>query len=81
MFGAIAKSLFGSSNDRYVKSLNPLIARIAGFEAQLQALDDAELAASGWRAGKRSTRCCLRRSRRCARRRGACWACGISTCR
>ncbi|MGI4731688.1 MAG: preprotein translocase subunit SecA [Janthinobacterium lividum] len=45
MLGAIAKSLFGSSNDRYVKSLNPIIAKIAGFEPQLQALDDATLAA------------------------------------
>ncbi|WP_174298459.1 preprotein translocase subunit SecA [Sphingomonas bacterium] len=44
MLGAIAKSLFGSSNDRYVKSLNPLLAKIAGFEASLQAMDDADLA-------------------------------------
>jgi preprotein translocase subunit SecA len=40
----IAKSLFGSSNDRYVKSLNPLIAKIAGFEPALQAMDDTTLA-------------------------------------
>ncbi len=44
MFGGIAKSLFGSSNDRYVKSLNPLVARIAGFETALQAMSDEELA-------------------------------------
>jgi preprotein translocase subunit SecA len=44
MFGGIAKSLFGSSNDRYVKSLNPIIAKIAGFEPPLQAMDDATLA-------------------------------------
>ncbi|MGJ3649602.1 preprotein translocase subunit SecA [Sphingomonas sp. GlSt437] len=45
MLGAIAKSLFGSSNERYVKSLNPIIAKIASFEPALQAMDDATLAA------------------------------------
>ena len=44
MFGGLAKSLFGSSNDRYVKSLNPNLARIASFEPQMQAMDDATLA-------------------------------------
>ena len=44
MLGIIAKSLFGSSNDRYVKSLAPLVAKIAGFEPALQAMDDAALA-------------------------------------
>ena len=44
MLGVIAKSLFGSSNDRYVKSLAPLVQKIAGFEPTLQALDDAALA-------------------------------------
>ncbi|MDR6789459.1 preprotein translocase subunit SecA [Sphingomonas sp. BE138] len=44
MFGGIAKSLFGSSNDRYVKSLNPTLARIASYEPALQAMDDATLA-------------------------------------
>jgi len=44
MLGGLAKSLFGSSNDRYVKSLNPVLARIASFEPALQAMDDAELA-------------------------------------
>lgn len=44
MFGSIAKSLFGSSNDRYVRSLNPILAKIASFEPTLQAMDDATLA-------------------------------------
>ena len=43
MFGGFAKSLFGSSNERYVKSLNPIVAKIAAFEPQLQAMDDATL--------------------------------------
>ena len=44
MLGGLAKSMFGSSNDRYVKSLNPTIARIAGFEPALEAMSDEELA-------------------------------------
>ena len=45
MFGGIAKSLFGSSNDRYVKSLKPIVQKIASFEPTLQAMDDDTLAA------------------------------------
>ncbi len=44
MFAGLAKSLFGSSNDRYVRSLNPVLAKIASFEPTLQAMDDATLA-------------------------------------
>ena len=33
------------------------------------------------RTAKRSTTCCLRRLRRAARRRGACWVCGTTACR
>ena len=45
MFGGLAKSLFGSSNDRYVRSLNPILAKIAGFEPALKAMSDEELSA------------------------------------
>ena len=34
-FGGIAKRLFGSSNDRYVKSLSPLIAKINALEPSI----------------------------------------------
>ena len=44
MLGAIAKRLFGSSNDRYVASLQPIVARIAGFEKTISAMTDEELA-------------------------------------
>ena len=43
MLGGIAKAIFGSSNDRYVKSLDPIVRRIAGFESTIAAMDDAEL--------------------------------------
>ncbi|GAA0444161.1 MULTISPECIES: preprotein translocase subunit SecA [Sphingomonas] len=44
MFGGLAKSLFGSSNDRYVKSLGSIVNKINGFEAEIQAMDDETLA-------------------------------------
>ncbi|WP_333837635.1 preprotein translocase subunit SecA [Novosphingobium sp.] len=44
MFGALAKSLFGSSNDRYVKSLDKLVKQISAFEPAVQAMSDEELA-------------------------------------
>ncbi|KQN40691.1 preprotein translocase subunit SecA [Sphingomonas sp. Leaf407] len=45
MFGGLAKSLFGSSNDRYVKSLGSIVTKINEFEARLTALSDEDLAA------------------------------------
>uniref|UniRef100_UPI0025FB1342 preprotein translocase subunit SecA n=1 Tax=Sphingomonas sp. TaxID=28214 RepID=UPI0025FB1342 len=44
MLGGLAKSIFGSSNDRYVKSLGGIVSKIASFEPALQAMDDATLA-------------------------------------
>ena len=44
-FGGIAKRLFGSSNDRYVKSLGSIVARINALEPQMVALDDEALKA------------------------------------
>ena len=43
MFGAIAKSMFGSSNDRYVASLQKTVDKIAGFESTISAMTDEEL--------------------------------------
>jgi len=43
MLGAIAKTIFGSSNERYVKSLGKLVAQINGFESSISALSDADL--------------------------------------
>ncbi len=45
MIGAIAKAVFGSSNDRYVKSLDKIVRQISAFESQIEALTDDELAA------------------------------------
>jgi preprotein translocase subunit SecA len=43
MFGGLAKSIFGSSNDRYVKSLKSVTDKISAFEPQMQAMSDEEL--------------------------------------
>ena len=45
MFGAIAKSMFGSANDRYVASLGKIVTKINSFENQVAALSDDDLAA------------------------------------
>ena len=45
MIGKILTKVFGSSNERYLKSLNPLVVRINTLEQEVQVLDDAALAA------------------------------------
>jgi preprotein translocase subunit SecA len=45
MLAALAKSIFGSSNDRYVRSMGKIVEAIAGFEPTIAALTDDELRA------------------------------------
>ncbi|MFC3096329.1 preprotein translocase subunit SecA [Alteraurantiacibacter palmitatis] len=45
MWQKLAKSLFGSANDRYVKSLDKIVARINALEPQLADFSDDELKA------------------------------------
>jgi preprotein translocase subunit SecA len=45
MLGALARRLFGSANDRYVKSLSPLVARINELEPVLEKLSPEALRA------------------------------------
>ena len=44
-FGGLAKRLFGSSNDRYVKSLGTIVAKINALEPQVSALSDEAMKA------------------------------------
>ncbi|MGB0670175.1 MAG: preprotein translocase subunit SecA [Rhodospirillales bacterium] len=44
MFGALARKLFGSANDRYLKGLHKDVAAINALEPELEALSDADLA-------------------------------------
>jgi len=45
MFDAVMKSVFGSSNDRYVKKLGKLVDEVNALEPQMQSLTDNELKA------------------------------------
>ncbi|MEM7169648.1 MAG: preprotein translocase subunit SecA [Pseudomonadota bacterium] len=45
MFGAIAKRLFGSANERYIKGLSDQVSAINALEADLEGLSDDELRA------------------------------------
>ena len=49
MIGAIAKRLFGSANDRYLRQLDKPVAEINALEAEIERLGDVELRArTGW---------------------------------
>ena len=45
MFGAIAKQIFGTANERYLKQLHNRVTDINAMESELEALDDAALQA------------------------------------
>ena len=45
MFKTVAKSLFGSSNDRYVKSIGKIVNQVNALEPQIKDLSDDELRA------------------------------------
>lgn len=45
MIGGFAKSLFGSSNDRYVKTMMKVVDQINSFEPAIEALSDEDLKA------------------------------------
>ncbi|HEX8402853.1 MAG TPA: preprotein translocase subunit SecA [Allosphingosinicella sp.] len=43
MLGTLAKSIFGSANDRYVRSLGKIVDKVNGFEPTMTAMSDDEL--------------------------------------
>ena len=43
MLGALVKTVFGSSNDRYVKSLDKIVQQINALEPEIEALDEERL--------------------------------------
>ena len=43
MFAAAAKRIFGSANDRYVRSLGKYVDAVNAFEPRIEALTDEEL--------------------------------------
>jgi preprotein translocase subunit SecA len=68
MFGGFAKKIFGSSNDRYVRSLGKTVNQINALETSISAMTDEELRAQTAKfrarldAARSSTRSCPRRS-------------------
>ena len=73
MFAAVAKSIFGSANDRYVRGLGKYVDAINAFEPTISALTDDELRGQTelfrqrLADGKSSTICCPKPSRRSAK--------------
>ena len=45
MFGALAKRLFGSANERYIKGLYKIVEQVNALESDLESLSDEDLAA------------------------------------
>ena len=45
MVGFLFRKIFGSKNERYLKRLRPLVAKINALEPEMQALPDEEFAA------------------------------------
>ena len=45
MFGALAKRLFGSANERFIKGLSKIVDQVNALEPELEALSDEDLAA------------------------------------
>ena len=45
MLGTIARKIFGSANDRYIKKLNKIVQQINSFEPSISKLNDEELRA------------------------------------
>ncbi len=43
MLGALVKTVFGSSNDRYVKSLDKIVQQINSLEPEMESLNDEQL--------------------------------------
>ena len=56
MFSTLAKKIFGTANDRYLKTLLPFVVRVNEFESQIAALDDQALTASTQRFKERLDR-------------------------
>ena len=45
MFKYLFKKIFGTENDRFLKSIRPTIAKINSYEDSFKSLSDADLAA------------------------------------
>jgi preprotein translocase subunit SecA len=80
--GSLARKVFGTPNDRKVKSVRPLIAKINALEPEFAALSDdglkektAALQRRGHRGAKAWMRFCPKLLRIVAKARAGPWAC------
>ncbi len=84
--GTIAKKVFGTPNDRKVKSVRPLVEKINALEPEFQKLSDEGLKEktrefrSVSRAAKALRRSCRKPLPTAAREPGGRWVCAPSTC-
>ena len=53
MFAALARRVFGSANDRFIKTLDKTVAAVNALEPEVQALSDQDLRArTDWLRGR-----------------------------
>ena len=86
MFAAVAKSIFGSANDRYVRGLGKYVDAVNALEADISrrcptmsCARRPSCSASASPTAKSSTACSPKPLRRCAKRRSARSASAIMT--
>ena len=81
----ILSKIFGTSNDRAIKRMLPLVERINSLEGDLSKLSDIDLRgrsiASASTTANRSTTCCLKHLRRFAKQPSAHLGSATTTCR
>ena len=86
MLISTVKKIFGTRNDRELKRMRKVVARINALEEAMQALDDNALRAktdefrSRLNEGRNSINCSPRPLPWSARRACVRWVCGTSTC-
>ena len=86
MFGFIFKKIFGSKNDRYLRRLRPIVARINALEPQMQELADEDFAQrmaeyrQQVQAGERTLDDLLPEVFALVREAAESWACATMTC-
>ena len=80
MFGFIFKKIFGSKNDRYLRRLRPIVARINALEPQMQELADEDTASRCRPVNAPWTTFCPKSSPWSAKPPAGSWACATMTC-
>jgi preprotein translocase subunit SecA len=85
MINSLLTRVFGSRNERQLRQLNRIVAKINALEPEIEKLSDDSFRQDAEfkqriAAAKRWTRCCRKPSRSAAKPAAACWACATTTC-